>query len=125
MAARKKCKDGRLSHEDANKEDAGDRVKYYGHFNDTVGESIFASENIDSATDVVAQMFVDYGVEDLGHRKAILSSKYTVIGISACPNFEKKEMVVFVYGTDFTAYDSTKAGIVEQADLPFIAHKES
>ena len=69
-----------FDHDSSDGTDFGDRL-YSFYDGNAIAENISAGSN--TAISVVMQLLIDDGVPSLGHRKNILSSKYTAIGVKS------------------------------------------
>jgi len=61
-----------------------------------IGENIYYGEY--TPEEIVLQLLIDEGIEDLGHRKNILNPRFNSIGLSIKPHKEYKYNCVISYG---------------------------
>lgn len=71
---------GELGHMGRNNSTAAGRVEQYGDWHRTIAENINYGPN--SAREIVAQLLIDDGVKDRGHRANILNPDFRVVGVA-------------------------------------------
>lgn len=87
----------------------GDRVNRFGQWETTVGENI--SYGKEDPKEIVAQLMIDDGVANRGHRKNILNPAFHVVGIATGPHSTYDHQCVMVLAGGFTP----KAGYTAQS----------
>lgn len=106
LAAQDHCADtgskGVVSHDGSDGSKVWDRMERYGEAWGTMGENLSFGK-AGGGDEYMLSLFIDDGVADRGHRKAIQSSKYNLVGIAYCPhNSQYEGMVALAYATSFT-----------------------
>lgn len=91
---------GALDHQGSDGSMAWDRVDRYGEWKKRVSENLAFGPP--SAREVVAELLIDDGVRDRGHRKNILDPEMHVAGVSCGPHRRYRVMCVVVHAVDYT-----------------------
>ena len=78
-----------------------DRVMRYGNRGRWTGENLSYGEYY-SGADVIMALYIDDGVPNRGHRKALMRPQYKYTGIAECDhNSDMKKMYAFAYSSNF------------------------
>lgn len=71
-----------------------------------------------SAIEVVFSLLVDDGLVTRPHRKALLNSNFTKIGVGAGPHSEFKTVVCVLFAVGYTEYDEFEVGLASESKVP-------
>jgi len=88
LAAQDHCNDtggkGVVSHDGSDGSKVWDRMERYGDPSGTMGENLSFGKS--RGDEYMTSLFIDDGVADRGHRIAIQSTKYNLVGLAYCPH---------------------------------------
>jgi hypothetical protein len=76
---------GLVGHIGSDSSDLAERVERYTGWTGSIGENIYFG--LSNPLEIVILFLIDEGIEDRGHRKNILNSKYKYVGIAVYPHF--------------------------------------
>jgi uncharacterized protein YkwD len=99
---------GGLGHAGTDRSAPATRVRRYGRWFGVVSENIQYGRAA-SARDVVADLLIDDGVPDRGHRRNIFDSAIRVAGAACGPHAMYAQMCVIVHAGDFAEATSSRA----------------
>ncbi len=76
---------GLIGHMGSDSSDLAERVERYTGWEGSIGENIYYG--LSNPLEIVTLFLIDEGIDDRGHRKNILNSKYKYVGIAVYPHF--------------------------------------
>lgn len=101
---------GLLQHESSNGQSVKERFTNFGKFVSCYGENL--SFNCDTAEEVVAQLIIDDGLPERGHRDNIFNKEFRVFGCFSGPHKEFEMMTCMDFAGGFV-----KAGEPDPIEL--------
>lgn len=101
---------GTVGHRGSDRSRSWDRMAQYGTWSGVVGENI--SYGFKEPRSIVAQLIVDYGVRNRGHRKNIFNGAYGVAGVAVGRHAKFGSMCVIDFAGGFTEKSGEMAGRV-------------
>jgi len=93
---------GLVQHNGSDGSQVWHRVDRYGKGSGTIGENL-SFGIYKGGPEVIMALFIDDGVSNRGHRKALQNKTYQYTGIAKCPHSSQYgEMIALAYATNFT-----------------------
>jgi len=94
---------GLMNHKGTDGSMAWDRVSRYGDWKSKISENM--TFGAASAHDVIAELIIDDGISDRGHRKNILDPQVKLVGVSCGPHKSYRVMCDIVHAGGFVEHD--------------------
>ena len=89
-----------MSHDGSDGSKVWHRIARYGVAEGSMGENLSFGKS--KGDEYILSLFIDDGVSNRGHRKAITSKKYHLAGVAYCPHYSNYAgMVSIAYATKF------------------------
>ena len=90
---------GLVGHASSDGENPSDRIARFGHWSRSIGECISYGDA--DPTGVVAQLLIDDGVRDRGHRETLLDPQWRYVGVSCAAHAVYRGMCVLDFAAGF------------------------
>ena len=100
---------GGMGHTGSDRSVPASRVNRYGRWFGVISENIQYGRAA-NAREVIADLFIDDGVADRGHRKNALDPDVRVAGVSCGPHATYGQMCVIVHAADYAERTSSEPG---------------
>jgi uncharacterized protein YkwD len=108
---------GAMGHTGRDNSTPASRVNRYGRWFGVISENIQYGRAA-NAHEVIADLFIDDGVPDRGHRRNALDPGVRVAGVSCGPHTTYGQMCVIVHAADYAERASSEPGASGSARLP-------
>jgi uncharacterized protein YkwD len=100
---------GGMGHAGSDRSAPASRINRYGRWFGVISENIQYGRAA-NAREVIADLFIDDGVADRGHRKNALDPDVRVAGVSCGPHATYGQMCVIVHAADYAERTSSEPG---------------